>query len=189
MPGQESRPLDTQPEPRSAPGARLLCELLCTARLRPWGTEWRPGLVPCPHQQGQSEYVTNCAQGGPGTLGWDWDRGAGARFLAQALSARLGRSQRTKKSAARPVTYRESGPWGTRQRHPVTSVSGRGGQRVGKPGASPAPREPQRLPDQAPGPRCGPVLQLRLLAPPTGPAAARAGFGCAPGTRAALTGG
>lgn len=53
-PGQESRPLDTQPEPSSAPGARLLCEG-GIARLRPWGAEWRPRLAPCPHQQGQSE--------------------------------------------------------------------------------------------------------------------------------------
>lgn len=42
-----------------------------------------------------------------------------------------------------------------------------GRQAWGKPGASPAPQGPQRLPDLAPGPRCRPVLQLRLPAPPT----------------------
>lgn len=56
-----------------------------TARLRLWGAEWRPRLVPRPYRQGQLEYVTSHAQGGPGTLGWDWDRGSSARFLARAL--------------------------------------------------------------------------------------------------------
>ena len=90
------------------------------------GAEWRPGLVSCPHQQGQSEYVTNRVQGGPGSLGWDRDWGAGARFLAWALCTLSGRSQRTEKSATQPVTYRELGPRGTRQRHHVTSVSRQG---------------------------------------------------------------
>lgn len=87
-PGQESRLRGAQPEPCSAPGTRLLWQGR-TARLRLWGAEWRPRLVPCPHWQGQLEYVTSHAQGGPGTLGWDWDRGSSARFLARALHTLL----------------------------------------------------------------------------------------------------
>ena len=64
-----------------------------------------------------------------------------------------------------------------------------GGQRAGKPGASLAPHGPQRLPDQAPGPRCGPVLQLQLPAPPTDPHCHMHGTRLCPSTRAALTGG
>lgn len=143
-PGQESRLRDAQPEPCSAPGTRRLWRG-GTERLRLWVAEWRPRLIPCPHPQGQLEYVTSHAQGGPGTLAWDWDRGSSARFLAWALHtlpAFPGRSQRTEESATRPVTCTESGLQGTRQGHQVTSVSSRA-DRLG--GSQGPPQHPKSL--------------------------------------------
>lgn len=53
-----------------------------------------------------------------------------------------------------------------------------GRQAWGKPGASPAPRGPQRLPDRD---QCRPVLQLRLPAPPTDPGCRMHGMQLCPG--------
>ena len=108
-----------------------------TARLRLWGAEWRPRLVPRPYRQGQLEYVTSHAQGGPGTLG---GTGTGAPapdsspgLCTPSLPPSLpGRSQRTEESATRPVTCT-----GCKGPNHFSLQPGR--QAWGKPGASPAP--------------------------------------------------